>query len=124
MESSLHSGEERSLPGCKDIDFEAKIAKRTDGRKLNSEKVMTFWENVGFLVFLRHGRQNDSRTTAPLHGKHQEPEYKAGGDCAEIPFRSRIPFPHQCEEVARYSRYCIEEVSYLHLRERMLLARS
>ena len=76
------------------------------------------------MIVWHHGRQNDSRTTAPVHGKHQEQEYEAGGDCAEIPFRSRLPFPYQCEEVARYSRYCAEEIPHLHLRERMLLARS
>ena len=34
MNISLYSGEERSSPECKEINFEAKIAKRTDGRKL------------------------------------------------------------------------------------------
>ena len=90
----------------------------------DSEKVMTFLENESFLVLLHHGRQNDSRTAAPVYGKHQEQEHEAGGDCAEIPFRSRLPFPHQCKAITRYARYCVEEIPHLHLRERMLLARS
>ena len=64
---------------------------------------MTFLENEGFLVLLYHGRQNDSRTTASVHGEHQEQEHQAGSNRSEIPFRARLPFSYQCETVARYS---------------------
>ena len=88
------------------------------------EKVITFLENKGFLVLLHNGRQTNSRTTAQVHGKHQEQEHEARGDCAEIPFRTWLPFPYQCEASAWYTGYCLEEISYLHLCERMLLART
>ena len=69
----------------------------------DSEKVMTFLENESFLVLLHYGRQNDSRTAAPVYGKHQEQEHEAGGDCTEISFRTRFPLPHQCETFAWYT---------------------
>lgn len=80
-------------------------------------------EGGNFLVLLLHGRQNDSRTAAPLHGKYPKQEHEAGGVGAEISFRTRVSFPYQCKTLAGYTRYCLEEIPYLHFRERMLLAR-
>ena len=76
------------------------------------------------MIVWHHGRQNDSRTTAPVHGKHQEQEHQAGGDCAEISFRTWIPFPYQCEATPWNTRHRAEKIPHLHLRERMLLARA
>ena len=83
---------------------------------------------VAYIVFrcyeLRNGRQTNSRTTASLHGKHPEQGYEAGGDCAEIPLRTWLSFPYQCEASARHAGHRPEEISHVHLRERVFLARA
>ena len=44
------------------------------GESVDPEIVITFLENERFVVHLYHGRQNDSRTTASVHGKYLRQE--------------------------------------------------
>ena len=71
---------------------------------------------------IRYGRQTDSRTTASLHGKYPKQGYETRSDRAEIPLRTWLPFPYQCEASARHTGHRLEEISHVHLRERVFLA--
>ena len=73
---------------------------------------------------LLHGRQNDKRTTAQVHGAHQGQGHQARADCAPLPACPRLPLPHKRQAPARYPRHSTAQIQDSHLHQRLLLART
>ena len=72
---------------------------------------------------LLHGRQNDKRTTAQVHGAHQGQEHQARADCAPLSACPWLPLPYKRQAPARHPRHSAAQVPHRHLHQRLFLAR-